>query len=88
MLVAVEELAMRAAKSAVGLLEVAELQLLDAKRRLSEGAGDGLGGAILLVLREEAPEIAGLGVVVVVLAMIVAGDDGSPSSDGPCTDAR
>jgi len=55
-------------------LEVAQLKPLDPKGSLTEGLGDRLRRPLLFVFREEPPQVAALGVVVVVLAMIVACD--------------
>jgi len=50
----------------VGAEEVAELEHLDFFAGVSEGAGDAGGEAVFLGVVEEAVEVAGLGVVIVV----------------------
>src|SRR5206468_10040224 len=62
-------------------VEVLNLQLLDAARKGLYAADDVADEALLRIGRHEAEEIAGLGVVVGVAAMIVA-SDGSAHESG------
>src|SRR5579872_5897226 len=56
----------------IGFVEVRHLQLLNMPGRLSQAADNVADEALLRILGHEAEQVAGLGVVVALVAMIVA----------------